>query len=208
MAPARLRIVRRSSTPGTSRRVGGCVIAAAAAVAVSSIAAPALAASSGSVQAIVNTAPPPVKSVTLSTNTLTFGGCVTASSPSPGTQLGFPNGRCSAGPVTVTEGTAPTVVALGVTPFSPVDGGTPWTLENQSPTPGPDQFLEVVVPPPTAGVASSPVPLAPTGPDPILNPGGAATAGQTASEAFGLFGPSSSSDPSPQFTQTLTWTAT
>lgn len=207
MASARLRIVRRSPSPGMPRRVGASVTAVAALVLVSAVSAPALAAGSGSVQATVNVAPSPVKSVTLSTNTLTFNSCVT-SSGTVGTQLGFPNGRCGTGPVTVSEGTAPTIVALGVSPFSPVDGGTPWTLENQSATPGPDQFLETLVVPGSTGNPATPAVLGTLGTDPILNPGNVATAGQSASEVFGLIGPQTSTDPSPQFTQTLTWTAT
>lgn len=199
MVTARLRIVRRCPAPGRPGRVGIRVTAVAVGAAVAVVATPALAATSGSVQATVNTAPPPVKSVTLSTSALTFGSC--SGGNSTPTQLGFPSANCFTDPVTVTNGSAPSVITIALGQFSPSDGGTPWTFTQGNP--GQDQFAE------NLQQGNTSFPLIQAGDDPVFSPlGKLAPAGASAAEQLHLFGPSGSTDPSPQFTQAVTWTAT
>jgi hypothetical protein len=193
------------------------------------MAVPASAATSGSNSATVNlapSAPPPVRSITVSPTTAAFGECVTSngtasSSPS---ELPFPNGGCNVGDptntgvvggITITNGNTAGHIDINGQPATPADaGGTPWTIAPTSAAnPGVDQFFEF-------GFGShfltnnnnnSDVGTAPTC-DTAFNVVGtagdcSASAGQASNEALFIEGPSSSTDQNGPFTITTTWTA-
>jgi hypothetical protein len=147
------------------------------------------------------------KSVTISTNQLTYTRCT--GGDSTGTRLGFPNGRCTSGPVTVTNGAAPSTIVVSGTDAAPSDAGKSWTLcggagapacTGKGVFPGVDQFFET----------DANVKLGPAGSCDVwfaVNPCGSATPGQATTESLLLLGPEASTDQSPTFTTQITWTA-
>lgn len=134
------------------------------------------------------------KSVTISTNSETFGNCNGGSSS--GSTLGFPNGQCSTPSFSVNNnGSVPEAIDVQATNATPADNGTPWTLMGAG-TPGLNQYqlknnlgtLLGSTPTPDSNVSA-------------LQPG------TSVGEELALVGPSSSSDPSGSFSTTATWTA-
>ena len=164
-----------------------------------------------SATAVVNTLPQ-VLSVTVSTDQLTYAGCTGGSSTS--VTLGFPNGRCTAGPVTIQNGGVTAFIFLFGTPAAPSDGGTPWRLCDgltidctgaDASTPGQDEFLQATSNQADPSGQEFPVPAQGGGCDFAF--GCRVPPGAPATELLHLLGPSASTDPSPQFSSTLTWTA-
>jgi hypothetical protein len=174
--------------------------------------------------------PPPVRSITVSPSTVTYGNC----DFTPGqANLTFPNGECSTtvspGPgqpagITITNGDAAGHVDVQTTVFVPSDKGTPWipcvsdSSFSTAPKctgpagtgtfmyPGVDEFA----------VATTDVGLSGGGPYLGQNPNCdtqfdagdcVAAAGASTVEALEMTGPSSSSDSSLSFNETVTWTA-
>jgi len=168
------------------------------------------AAATGSVSATVNIA---VISLTVSPGALTLGTC--SGGNSTATQLGFPNGQCQGGPATITNTGAASHISLEGTNAVPFDNGTQWklcpagpltlngiTLPTCAPSPGQDQFTMAVQGSQTQYVFPT------SALDGNFGAGsGAATAGQSVTEAVALQGPSSSTDQSNSFTATITWIA-
>jgi hypothetical protein len=203
----------------------------AAAAAIGLVAAPAFPASAAgnpdpaSLSVSVSVVPPAVKSVTLSVSSTTYTGCFYGSSTS--TQLGFPNGACTAAasPFTVTNGTAPATILVSGADMVPADSGPHWALcgvalacSSSQFIPGSDQYLETVSGNP--GYNSGPQ----QGPGPFVlfdntpqcditfagltgNTCNAAPAGAVSKEFLAMTGPSSSTDSSSTFSTTVTWTA-
>lgn len=155
---------------------------------------------------------PPVKSVTVSVSALTYGFCNGGSSTT--SKLGFPNGQCFTTNYTVTNGnTAAQIDATG-SDAVPSSGGTHWTLcggsapacTAPSSSPAQDQYKETVF----NGSAGSSMFLtnSPQCDGAFSNPTcGASPASTSDSEALQIIGPSTSSDGSPTFTATVTYTA-
>jgi hypothetical protein len=149
-----------------------------------------------------------IKSVTLSATSLTYGQC--RGGYSTGSALGFPNGTCSAGPVSVTNGAAPSTILISGANAVPSDGGTQWTMcvrttfNPCSPNaPGPNRFAESNAP----GGELTPSPTC----DAAFRINGAgcpvSPPGLRRTETLTLTGPSSSTDQSPRFTTQITWIA-
>lgn len=193
----------------TNRRLAATTaLIASAALAVLPIE-PARAAQSATATATINVL---IRSVTLSTSNLTYGGCTGGSST--GSSLGFPNGICTTGTVVVTNGSAPATISVTAANAVPSDGGKAWAPCGGSGTPrcavglrspGTDQYLEEL------GNGSGTVVLG-TSPfcDPDFSSHGpcrAANPGQAANEVLQLVGPQSSTDNSATFTTSITWTA-
>lgn len=184
---------------------------------------PAGASSSGTDSATVNLAPPPVRSVTVSPTTASFGGCTgpsgTGSSVDP-SELEFPNGLCFVGSssptgttgVTITNGAAPGHIDVNGQDATPADGGTSWALITTG-TPGADQFREATNGSQFPSVPSNEVivptiPVCDTGFTVTSGNGDCtATANQLSTELLVLEGPSASSDQNGPFTVVTTWTA-
>jgi hypothetical protein len=194
------------------------------------------AATSGPVNAQLNvtstTMPPPphVRSITVSPSTVTYGNC----DFNPGqANLTFPNGECSttvspgvgqAAGITITNGTATGHIDVQTSNFVPSDSGTSWTpcVSDSSVStapkctgpagsgtfryPGVNEFAS----------STNDVGLTTGGPylgtspacDTQFDAGDcAAAANASTTEALEMTGPSSSTDSSLSFTQTVTWTA-
>ncbi|HXW59806.1 MAG TPA: hypothetical protein VEJ23_10060 [Solirubrobacteraceae bacterium] len=147
------------------------------------------------------------KSVTLSTTSLSYANCTGGSSS--GGALGFPNGSCETGKVTVTNAGAPSTVLIAGADALPSDGGKAWRLcgGGGSPacaslTPGSDQYSETYLPGHLLGITAVC--------DADFATGGIcgdASASQSSVEALRLVGPVSSSDHSAIFTTHITWIA-
>ena len=164
-----------------------------------------------SVTATVNTLPQ-IISVTVSTDQLTYTNCTGGSSTT--VTLGFPNGRCTAGPITIQNGGVTASVSVFGTGAVPSDGGAPWTLcdglqidctGTDASTPGQNEFLESTsnVTDPTA--QEFPIPAQVAGCDFAF--GCQVSPGFSATELLHITGPAATTDPSPRFTSTITWTA-
>lgn len=178
---------------------------------------PAVAATTGSNTATLALTPAPIRSVTVTPATATFGAC---SGPNS-SELFFPNGVCTVGlggtggitgGVTITNGTAAGHIDVNGQNATPSDNGTAWSLVSVG-TPGVDQFREA-----TDGAAVNTVGTNLT----IVSTQAAcdtaftvtsgagdctASAGQSADESVVVEGPSSSTDQNGPFTITTTWTA-
>jgi hypothetical protein len=174
------------------------------------------AATSGGLTATIPIAPPPVKSVTVSATSETFGSCTGTST----TALSFPNGHCNTPSVTVSnDGPTAEQIYVQGSDAVPADGGTHWTLcsvqgsaappcpGGTSGAPGVNQFFGAT------GSVTSATPLAlsaqcDVGFQPSQGGTCNASPGQVgAAESLLMEGPSQTSDTSPTFTTTITWTA-
>lgn len=188
--------------PGrATRRVAPCLVVAT--LVITLLGAPARSAQSAHVTARISVA---IKSVTLSTSTLTYGGC--SGGYSSAGLLGFPNGTCTTGTVTVTNGTAPSELLITGANATPTDGGRSWAIcaGPGSPTcsalaPAADQYSE------QDGAVH--IGLSAACDERFSSsPCGQARPGQSTSESLTLHGPTSSTDQSSAFTTQITWTAT
>lgn len=165
------------------------------------------AASPAAVTAKINIA---IASVTVNTSSVTFGHCT--GGYSIGNLLGFPNGRCTAGPVTVTNGNVPGFIDVVGAPAYPVQPGPAWVLcgtgtgapacTNPGGLPGADQFSEVDGQQQLYDYQQCDLYFgqAPGG-NCVDSPPGA-----TRNETLTLTGPRNSTDQSPQFQTQITWT--
>jgi hypothetical protein len=199
----------RPFRPAPARRWALCTHAALA-VALLSLVAPATV-GAASVTATVNTLPQ-VISVTVSTDKLTYTNCTGGTSTT--VTLGFPNGRCTAGPITVQNGGVTAFIDVFGTGATASDGGTPWRLcdglqidctgANAS-TPGQNELLESTSNVNDATAQEFPIPAQVAGCDFAM--GCQVPPGFSATELLHLTGPAATVDPSPQFTSTITWTA-
>jgi hypothetical protein len=164
---------------------------------------------SASVQETINVA---VRSLTVSPSSVSV-----CSTQSP---LTFPNGSCSTPTITITNGAAGGHIDIAGTNAVPSDQtGTSWALcvELTSCTgsngyPGADQYREYNLVNPGAGTAYQGLDLTTAGAcDEVFDePSGFACSsspGQTATEFVNLMGPASSTDQSPTFSASITWTA-
>lgn len=108
-----------------------------------------------------------VRSVTVIRGSLTFGGCVDATGQPAGQEMPLPNGRCSAGPLTVINGAASSHLLVSATNATPVGQASVWRLCDPGRThdrcsgpagnPGTDEFSEATLGsgrPPTQLVAT------------------------------------------------------
>jgi hypothetical protein len=183
-----------------------------------------------SVTSTTGTPPPPVRSITVSPSTVSYGNC----DFNPGqNNLTFPNGECSTtvapGPglqpgITITNGAAAGHVDVQTSDFVPSDNGTPWTpcVSDSSVStapkctgpagsgsfkyPGVNEFA----------AATNDVALSTGGPylgttaecDTQFDAGDCVAAANASTiEALEITGPSSASDSSLNYTETVTWTA-
>ncbi|HTW05886.1 MAG TPA: hypothetical protein VME46_00130 [Acidimicrobiales bacterium] len=205
-----------STTPITrptrrTRRKWALVVPVAAAALCCS-AAPALADTSGTNTATLNVAPPPVVSITVSPTASTFGNCVTENG-APSSALVIPLGVCSVGQVvegavvggiTITNGSAPAEIEVNGAAAEPSDGGTPWALSNNGGSNANvfgesvwsvlDQGSTNIQPTATCDIA-------------FAGQGCSAAAGASQTEQLYVGAPTSSTDTSPTWTITTTWTA-
>jgi hypothetical protein len=211
--PYRIRLTRRHQQlprPAlglrTHRLRRPALLATMTAVGMSGFFALPAAAASGSVATTVNIA---MVSLTVSPGAVTLAQC--SGGNSTPTRLGFPNATCTGGTVTVTNSGAGSHISMQGGNAIPSDNGTPWSLicPASTPqcatwsTPGADQFgLELIFP-----IGGGEFVLPTPQPDVMFGTGGAATSGQSVPEPVDLWGPASSTDPSPSFTTTITWTA-
>jgi hypothetical protein len=206
--------VRSLSLRQINKRKGRASLLAATtvAVAVTSLwASSALASPSASVQEAITLG---VRSLTVSPNSIST--CASA------TPLTFPNGGCMSSPTTITNGPVGDHIGVNGAPAVPSDGAGPsWSLcsgscsgpgSGNSELPGIDQYLEMTIPASKEGF------FGPALDDGLLcdtavdsdssTPDCYASPGQASTEAVWLYsGPFSSTDQSPIFTTTVTWTA-
>ena len=131
-------------------------------------------------------------------------------------QLQFPNDQCVVGTFTITNGPAADHISLAVSKFTPLDAGVGWSACGPSvrpcrgPTsngftrPGANQFAwqsnwgQYFGSHASCDHHSSPLDLTTC---PVTAPG------EVESDQYTMWGPSSSSDQSPSFSITLSWTA-
>jgi hypothetical protein len=206
------------------RRLTGPLMAACAlTIATLAAAVPANASSTGTNSATVNLAPPPVRSITVSPTTTSFGNCTgpngSGSSVDP-TELEFPNGLCtvgSSGPagtsgITITNGAAAGHIDVNGQSATPADNGQSWSLVVTG-TPGTDQFREATNGSQFPAVSSNEVivptiPVCDTGFNVVSSSGDCSAApAQSSTEILVLEGPSASTDQNGPFTVVTTWTA-
>jgi hypothetical protein len=148
----------------------------------------------------------PVRSLTVSTTSLALDQCkLTSGGTSTGSTLQIPGGYCSSSdPVTITLGSAPSVVDIAMSNVVPSDGGQPWTLclgactSGSYAQPGPDEATMVY--------GNSPYDPTSAVCDPDFN-NCQPVSSVSESEELGVFGPTQSTDQSAAFSQTTTWTA-
>ncbi|HVN51518.1 MAG TPA: hypothetical protein VMT43_08805 [Acidimicrobiales bacterium] len=218
----------RRTRPSKARRAGAvaaCATAAMSLLALVAVAAPAGAGSgaTGTV-AVSQTA---VTSISVSPITFDYSSCFAhGGGGSPSDTVQFPNGDCLSpdGAVTITNGSSPGSVYIVASDFQPSDGtGNPWTLcagSAAAPSLGvavcTNAGLEGVD---QVGIWNQTGPLGSGGLGPFSlgktaacdkafdGSGCSATAGQSASEMLGMEAPSSSTDLSPSFSNTVTWIA-
>lgn len=164
-----------------------------------------------SVTAVVNTLPQ-IISVTVSTNQLTYTNCTGGNSTT--VTLGFPNGHCTAGPITIQNGGVSAFISVSGSGATPSDGGTPWALCDgfqidctgaSASTPGENEFLEATSNVNDPAAQEFPIPAQVDGCDFAF--GCKVAAGFSATELVHITGPTATTDPSPQFTSTITWIA-
>jgi hypothetical protein len=151
---------------------------------------------------------------------LTYTNCTGGNSTA--SALGFPNAICITNPYTVANtGNTPEQIDLQGSPAAPSSGGTAvWNLCGAAPActgtpsnvPGKDEFLESTHPTSGAGGTSSTVAATPFcdfafEPATTCGPGDTAANGQTATEYLQILGPKASTDGSPTFSMSVTWTA-
>lgn len=199
--------------------IGRLVVAAAAALGSAVAAEPAAANADGSTTATIDVA---VRSVTVSPTAVTYSPCFDDNGTSTGSVLVPPDGACGAGPLTVTNGGAPSNIEVNGSDAVPVDNGTHWVLcGSASPatscaqgafTPGQDQYLEqtehyLASGSPRSGPFLSNSPACDTAFGDPSAPSCAAAPNQATQETLGMTGPSSSTDPSGTFSTVITWTA-
>jgi hypothetical protein len=209
----RIKQFRHASRRARCLGVGAVV----AVVAAAPLAASALAASSGSVSETIYVG---VRSLTVSPGTVSM--CST------GSPLTFPNGSCQSVPITITNGAAGGQVEVNGAPAVPNDEVTNWSLCGAvggntctgTPTCTPVGGLQVCAPAPpgddqfeestgNAGGFSGPDLSATPACDSAFDSGGgcASNPGQVGTETVNLTGPTSSTDQSPIFSTSTTWTA-
>jgi hypothetical protein len=179
--------------PGSARH-GRRALTAVALSAVALVATGVPARAGNSVGVTIGVVPAPVKSVTVSVSSLTYGSCSGGSSTAG--QLGFPNATCSTASYIVTNGNAAAQIDVTGADAVPSSGLTHWTLVPNMP--GQDQYTE--------GIVGTTFTLLTNSPQSDRSFGSAA-AGYSQSEAAIIGGPSSSTDASPTFTTTITYTA-
>jgi hypothetical protein len=224
--------------PWTDRR---CALTTALATASAGVAvwlglaglpAQAYAASSASVTATINVAPPPVRSLTVSTEAINYMVCYEADETYSGSELTLPHGKCEGRNepggefyFTITNGGVSSDIDVAGQDAAPSDNGDPWTLCGASPMgsqacggtgsvqlpvsvtspPAVNQYIEETVhPESSAGVALSDFPQC----DLAFSVGNCeASANQSEAESLIIEGPESSTDTSSTFTTAITWTA-
>jgi hypothetical protein len=144
---------------------------------------------------------------------------------SPQQPLTLPNGTCADPVVTVTNGPVAGHIDVNGADAVPADQGNNWVLcgvdvgctgppfdptnPKSSPLPGADQYLESARQPFNGSYYVGPLGHSPSC-DTSWNPptfSCAASAGQSANEFLAVIGPTTSSDQSPTFTTSVTWTA-
>jgi hypothetical protein len=205
-------------TSNGRRRARGRAVAAFVAVALAFAAVvvghAAAASTSARVQLSVHAAPD-VLSVTVSPTSGAFGGCHGGDTTSLST-LGFPNGTCRSGFLSVTNTGLPSRIMITGSSFSPLGGGTPWLLcgatdgttpscQNQG-QPGAEQFKLQ----PFDIVANPGVFLSAQAQCDVLFQAGAgciAAPGQLTRESLLLTGPQSTANGASDYSTTVTWTA-
>jgi len=152
----------------------------------------------------------PIKSITLTlpSVTLTYGGCTGGSSTA--TAMGFPNGECTTPSYTVTSsGNVTEAIDVNGGAAVPSDGGATgpsWALCfaacANGPLPGVDQYNNLTNGPGgEAALTSTPQC------DTAFTSCATAAPGASVSETLIVRGPSSSTDTSPSFSTTVTYTA-
>jgi hypothetical protein len=227
----RIKVSRRRPCPVSWRTLAPLGLAVMALVGL--VAAPAVAASSGSSTGTVEVVPPPVYSVTVSPATFTFGSCRGGSSTS--TELGFPNGICNfgvleesntdsvAGGITITNTGEVSQIDVNGANAIPSDAGTPWTLCNgtdgttpecssKNEDPGVNQFIVDLIGSETLAEGGVEMYLSNSPSCDVAfaqtsSGGCSANTGSSQEEEVGLIGPASSTDTSPSFSTAITWTA-
>jgi len=145
----------------------------------------------------------------LSTSNVTFGSCSGGNNPaSQLNMMGFPNGQCTSGPVTVTlSGNASSVSVTG-TDATPIDNGRSWSLCGVDPScttssPGVDQYSLQAIDSANQATHTN---LGDTAAcDAAFGCTGSGVTSKT--EYLQLTGPASSTDNSSSFSTTITWTA-
>jgi len=209
----RLRLGRKSA-------IAACTVAATSLLTLVAVASPA---SAGNVAiGSVSLSSSSLVSVTISTGIFQYSTCFDSSnSGTKTTTVQFPNGVCTtpAGVVTVTNGAAPAEIDIQASSFLPSDGtGTPWSLciplvqtcsgGILGNVPGPDQYTLANSNDafsdsgwPIAGSANCDQAFQDKDAGCDVNPG------DSASETLQLMAPSSSTDLSSAFSNTVTWTA-
>jgi len=224
VGPFTVRLDRTPRTPSgrPRRRHLGAAVVVVALLAAPVLAVPAgadtNASSTGSVSVLV-------RSVTVSPSTFTYQDCKYHDNKPTGTVAGLviPDGFCTtAGNVlNVTNGPVASHLEAASTGFTPSDGGTPWSLctpvaradlpactgplfgtGHQLPTPGTDQAQVEL----SSAISPNGIDLSST---PQCYGRGATcmeTPGRVDQETAILVGPNSSTDQSPTFSNTLTWT--
>jgi hypothetical protein len=209
----RMRIRRRSAGPFRAKSADRRLLLAAGVLAIGLLLPLATPGRVGaaSVTATVSTLPQ-ILSVTVSTDRLTYANCTGGTSTT--VTLGFPNGRCTAGPITIQNGGVTAFVSAFGTGAVPSDGGTPWLLcdglqvdctGNDPSTPGQNEFLESTSNVTDPNAQEFPIPAQVAGCDFAF--GCQVPPGFSATELLHITGPAATTDPSPQFTSTITWTA-
>ena len=207
LGPYRLRVEHRLRRRPTLSALAAVATLAALVV----FAVPAGAGSNGTATGTVTIA---LRSVSVSPDTFTYDQCQNTGNATPG-ELLIPNGTCSTAvnALTVTNGDTPASIEVSASNFVPADNGTPWQLCLADPAPactggslvpGPDQARAEVFN--SVGthenVINSPVC------EHFFNTScGESAAGEVAQVGADVIGPSSSTDQSPTFSNTITWIA-
>jgi hypothetical protein len=162
--------------------------------------------SGNSVVVQVQTVTPNIVSVTISTPNVAFGNC--SGGNSPASAVGTPNGQCQTPPVMVTLGGAANSVSVQATNAMPGSGGQQWVLCGSDvacaggSTPGADEFRMKAVDNSNPGSQTQLGHIAQC--DASF---GCGPASGSRTEYVQLTGPTSSTNKSPTFNTTITWTA-
>lgn len=167
-----------------------------------------------SVSAMINVA---IRSITVSPGAVSYADCVDDRGHATGTAMALPNGRCSAGPLTITYGGVSGHVMVSGTDAAPIQLGTPWRLcgvsdmghdcRGEGGHPGVDAFREA-----TQGAGGNTAPVTPTPRCDLgfgsLGDACAAAPFTTRTEYLAVEGPSSSTNSAAtSYVTSITWTA-
>lgn len=150
-----------------------------------------------------------IRSVTVEPEAFEFPWCWSATDRET-EGLTFPNGRCQSTPLVVTNGDAPAHVFVHASPFEGSEGGPTWAIVSASSLPGEDEAtIELFTQGEDGGSASDvngcDANWTPTNTEPGERC--AAEPGQSLEEFVHVTGPSASTNASPSFSTTITWTA-